>query len=48
VLPAEFRHGLSELRTGGQRLAGQRAAASSIATIALSRVQVKTQSWAVR
>jgi Sap, sulfolipid-1-addressing protein len=41
VLPAGFRHGLSELRLAGQRLDRQRAAASSIATIAVSRVQVK-------
>ena len=47
ALPAGFRHGLSELRTGGQRLAGQRAAASPIAATALSRVQVKTRSWPV-
>jgi hypothetical protein len=43
VLPAEFRHGLSELRIAGQGLDGQRAAARSIATISVSRVQVKTQ-----
>jgi hypothetical protein len=48
VLPAEFRHILRELRIAGQRLDGPRAAASSIATIAVSRVKVKTQSWPVR
>jgi len=45
VLSAEFRHGLGELRIAGQRLDGHGAAASSIATIAVSRVHVKTHSW---